>query len=375
MMIALFARASHTRAGSSDPSSSAYSVASKMANRSRAAAVVLAISSLCAVLSSATVTVNEPLAAGLSWSFYDASCPSVEGIVRWHVTEALRRDVGIAAGLIRIFFHDCFPQGCDASLLLSGSSSEQSELPNQTLRPEALKLIDDIRAAVHSACGPKVSCADITTLATRDAVVASGGPFFEVPLGRRDGFAPASRDLVGTLPAPFSDVPTLIESFKNRSLDTADLVALSGAHTVGRGHCGSFSDRLPPNADDTIDPVFRQKLAAKCANDPKGTVTQVLDVRTPNAFDNKYYFDLIAKQGLFKSDQGLMNHPATKRMATRFSLNQAAFFDQFSRSMVKMSQMDVLTGNAGEIRLNCAARNSRVSGLDAAGDEGLAADA
>jgi peroxidase len=65
---------------------------------------------LAAALSSATVTVNEPIVNGLSWSFYDASCPSVEGIVRWHVVDALRRDIGIAAGLIRIFFHDCFPQ-------------------------------------------------------------------------------------------------------------------------------------------------------------------------------------------------------------------------------------------------------------------------
>lgn len=201
----------------------------------------------------------------------------------------------------------------------------------------------------------------------------SGGPFFEVPLGRRDGLSPASSDLVGTLPAPSLDVPALMDSFKNRSLDTADLVALSGAHTVGLGHCSSFSDRLPPNEDDkTMDPAFRAKLAARCARDPDGnTVTQVLDVRTPDAFDNKYYFDLIAKQGLFRSDQGLMDHPATKRMATRFSLNQAAFFDQFSRSMVKMSQMDVLTGNAGEIRLNCAVPNPRRAAADESASSGL----
>jgi peroxidase len=208
----------------------------------------------------------------------------------------------------------------------------------------------------------------------------SGGPFFEVPLGRRDGLAPASRDLVFTLPGPDTAVPTLLGKFKNRSLDAVDLVALSGAHTVGRGHCSSFNSRLPPNGDDgTMAPAFRQTLAAKCAKDPNAA--QVLDVRTPNAFDNKYYFDLIAKQGLFKSDQGLMNDGNTNRTATRYALNQAAFFDQFSRSMVKMSQMDVLTGNAGEVRFNCAVPNARrvdiSSGqLDtAAGDEGLAADA
>ncbi|KAG8044624.1 hypothetical protein GUJ93_ZPchr0152g29209 [Zizania palustris] len=251
---------------------------------------------------------GEPVVDGLSWDLYDESCP-------W---------------------------GCDASVLLSGTNSEQLEAPNQTQRPSALKLIEDIRAAVHSACGPKVSCADITSLATRDAVVASGGPYFDVPLGRRDGLAPASSNLVFDLPAPVFDVPTLISSFNNRSLDKADLVALSGAHTIGLGHCSSFSDRLVPGAQPPMDPALVEKLKAKCAKDvPAGTVTQ----------------------GIFTSDQGLIEHPETKRMATRFALNQAAFFDQYSRSMVKMSQMQVLTGNAGEIRSNCAAPNARSSVL------------
>ncbi|BAF16251.1 peroxidase 12 [Oryza sativa Japonica Group] len=339
--------------------------------------VVLLISGLFAARCAAVVTTGEPVVAGLSWGFYDTSCPSVEGIVRWHVTEALRRDIGIAAGLVRIFFHDCFPQGCDASVLLTGSQSELGEIPNQTLRPSALKLIEDIRAAVHSACGAKVSCADITTLATRDAIVASGGPYFDVPLGRRDGLAPASSDKVGLLPAPFFDVPTLIQAFKDRNLDKTDLVALSGAHTIGLGHCGSFNDRFD-GSKPIMDPVLVKKLQAKCAKDvPVNSVTQELDVRTPNAFDNKYYFDLIAKQGIFKSDQGLIEDAQTNRTAVRFALNQAAFFDQFARSMVKMSQMDVLTGNAGEIRNNCAAPNRRSSDLlnAADDDQGFAADA
>ncbi|XP_040378859.1 peroxidase 12-like [Oryza brachyantha] len=343
-----------------------------------AMAVLLVSAALCAVRSAGVVTTGEPVVAGLSWGFYDTLCPPVEGIVRWHVAEALRRDIGIAAGLVRIFFHDCFPQGCDASVLLTGAQSEQNEIPNQTLRPSALKLIDDIRAAVHAACGPKVSCADITTLATRDAVVASGGPYFDVPLGRRDGTAPASSDKVGLLPAPFFTVPELIKSFKDRKLDKTDLVALSGAHTIGQGHCPSFSDRFD-GSKPVMEPKLLQKLQAKCAKDtPPGTVAQELDVRTPNVFDNKYYFDLIARQGLFKSDQGLIDDGDTNRTAIRFSLNQPAFFDQFARSMVKMSQMDVLTGNAGEIRANCARPNARSSAdiLTAAGDDqGFAADA
>ena len=52
-----------------------------------------------------------------------------------------------------------------------------------------------------------------------------------------------------------------------------------------------------------MDPKFAATLKAKCAKDvPPNTVKQPLDVRMPNVFDNKYYFDLIARQGLFKSD-------------------------------------------------------------------------
>ncbi|KAF8698078.1 hypothetical protein HU200_035591 [Digitaria exilis] len=332
-------------------------MASRSGSRSRVVAVLLLLLHAAISLSTTTpgtVRVNEePIADGLSWGFYNDSCPWVEDIVRWYVTEAVR--------LIRIFFHDCFPQA--RTSMIDIYVSAQLEVPNQTLRPEALKLIDDIRGALSDACGgPTVSCADITMLATRDAVAASGGPLFDVPLGRRDGLAPASSDLVGTLPAPVFDVPTLLEAFSNRSLDTADLVALSGAHTVGRGHCPSFSDRLPLNAD--MDPALRQKLAAKCGKDPNAE--QVLDVRTPNAFDNKYYFDLIA----------IRQAGALHRIATRFALNQAAFFDQFATSMLKMSQMDVLTGNNGEIRLNCALTNA-ASGIivKTTADEGHAADA
>lgn len=350
-----------------------------MASSRAASSVLVLLVALVCGAAAATLkvdTTGEAVANGLSFDFYDDSCPILEHIVEFLVDEAFSKDVGIAPALIRILFHDCFPQGCDASVLLNGTNSELLELPNQTLRPTALKLIDDIRAAAHAACGPIVSCADIISLATRDALVDAGGPSYDVPLGRRDGPAPASSDLVGTLPAPFFDVPTLIKSFGDRGLSVTDLVALSGAHSFGVAHCPAFSDRFTPVPDTNpiIDPKFAATLKAKCAKDvPAGTVTQNLDVRTPDVFDNKYYFDLIAKQGLFKSDQGLIVHPATNRTAIRFSLNQAAFFDQFAKSVVKMSQMDVLTGTQGEIRLRCAVPNKR-AGIETAADDGLAAE-
>jgi peroxidase len=113
---------------------------------------------------------DSPLANGLSYSFHADSCPNLVDIV-WPIVEsAVLGEIAIAAGLLRLFFHDCFPQGCDASVLLTGANSELDLPPNLTLQPRAIQLIEDIRVKVHAACGATVSCADILTLATRDAV-------------------------------------------------------------------------------------------------------------------------------------------------------------------------------------------------------------
>ncbi|KAI5001731.1 hypothetical protein ZWY2020_026381 [Hordeum vulgare] len=102
-----------------------------------------------------------PITRGLSFDFYKRSCPRAESIVRHFVRDAVRKDVGLAAGLLRLHFHDCFVQGCDASVLLDGSAP-----PNLTLRPSAFKAINDIRDRLERECrGAVVSCSDILALA------------------------------------------------------------------------------------------------------------------------------------------------------------------------------------------------------------------
>jgi peroxidase len=44
----------------------------------------------------------------LTPDYHDASCPNLQAMVRTAVEEALHEDMAIAAGLLRIFFHDCF---------------------------------------------------------------------------------------------------------------------------------------------------------------------------------------------------------------------------------------------------------------------------
>lgn len=238
-------------------------------------------------------------------------------------------------------------QGCDASILLE---PELSTGPNQSLQKTAVNLMEAIRGKVHAACGATVSCADIIALATRDAVALSGGPHIAMPLGRTDSLEGA--DDVSMLPGPFTTVDALLALFNTRALsDPADLVALSGGHTVGKTTDCDFI------RDDGGD--FTRALARQCK--ASASKTQVLDTVTPNVFDNKYFVALKARHGVFVSDQGLADHPRTSGLVSTFAANQTAFFAQFARSFVKMGN---IPGPKGEIRRNCFRPNSRGFSLD-----------
>ncbi|KAM7507924.1 hypothetical protein LguiA_018377 [Lonicera macranthoides] len=235
-------------------------------------------------------------------------------------------------------------QGCDASVLLDGSArgpGEQEALPNLTLRPGAFRIIDDLRHRAQEECGRIVSCADIVALAARDAVYLSGGPDYNIPLGRRDSLNFATvNETVANLPSPTSNANEILTSLANLNFDPTDVVALFGGPHYGQDLCQQPHGSLPPG---------------------NTTNTTVLDIRSPNAFDNKYYVDLMNRQGLFTSDQDLYTYRGTRGIVTSFAVNQTLFFEKFVFAMIKMGQLNVSIGTQGEIRGNCSARNFGIS--------------
>ncbi|CAL9232443.1 unnamed protein product [Arabidopsis halleri] len=301
--------------------------------------------------------------AQLKMGFYDQTCPYAEKIVEDVVNQHIHNAPSLAAGLIRMLFHDCFVRGCDGSILINATLSNQQveklAPPNLTVR--GFDFIDKVKSALESKCPGIVSCADIITLATRDSIVAIGGPTWNVPTGRRDGRISNFAEARNNIPPPFGNFTTLITLFGNQGLDVKDLVLLSGAHTIGVSHCSSFSNRLfnftgVGDQDPSMDSEYVDNLKSRrCLSLADNTTNVEMDPGSRNTFDLSYYRLVLKRRGLFESDAALTMNPAALAQVKRFAGgSEQEFFAEFSKSMEKMGRIGVKTGSDGEIRRTCA---------------------
>ncbi|KAF3789703.1 Peroxidase 66 [Nymphaea thermarum] len=230
----------------------------------------------------------------LSVSYYDSTCPQADELVYQAVKKAAMGDQKAPARLLRMFFHDCF--------------------------------------------------------------IRSGGPHWKVLKGRKDGRVSIAAE-TKELPPPNSTVTKLIQSFAKKGLSVGDLVALSGAHTLGVSRCTSFSSRINTgNVDPAMDSKFAMKLQGECSmlNAASGN-TVFLDA-TAVTFDNNYYKRLTRGKGVLTSDQDLYNDARTRELVNLYGRHKGLFFSEFAASMVRMGNIGV-EGEDGEVRLNCRVVN------------------
>ncbi|KAK3024544.1 hypothetical protein RJ639_043736 [Escallonia herrerae] len=235
----------------------------------------------------------------LDYGFYDRSCPHLPMIVRFGVWAAFRNETRIAASLLRLHFHDCF--------------------------------------------------------------VNSGGPYWPVSLGRRDGLTASQQAANERLPSPFEPLENITAKFTANGLDLKDVVVLSGAHTIGYAQCFTFKRRLfnfkgSGKPDPTLDFSLLSNLQSNCPNlDGSNSKLNPLDVSTGYMFDNSYYKNLVSNTGLLESDQALMGNPSTAAIVNDYSTYPFHFANDFAVSMMKLGNIEVLTGQAGQIRKRCGA--------------------
>ncbi|KAL6610442.1 hypothetical protein ACP70R_040411 [Stipagrostis hirtigluma subsp. patula] len=308
--------------------------------------------------------------AVLQVGFYRPTCPIAEDVVLEEMRLILQEDPTLAPSLLRMHYHDCFVQGCDASIMLRSrkGKAERDALPNRSMR--GYDAIERIKARLETLCPLTVSCADIIAIAARDAVYLSKGPWYDVETGRRDGGVAVAEYVENDLPPPDSNIVDVKTFFSVKSLDSKDIAVLFGCHTIGTSHCGPIQQRLynftgRMDQDPSLDPAYAAQLKKLCpppaagAGDAslgdEGKTKVPLDPGSNYTFDLSYYRHVLATGGVFRSDRSLLDDPVTRGYVEKVAnaTSPDEYYADFAVAMVKMGRTDVLEGELGEIRPTC----------------------
>lgn len=156
---------------------------------------------------------------------------------------------------------------------------------------------------------PKITYADLYQLAGVVAVEVTGGPTIEFVPGRKDSKVSTKE---GRLPDATKGSPHLRDIFYRMGLTDKDIVALSGAHTLGRAH---------PERSGFEGPWTKEPLK----------------------FDNSY-FQLILEgesEGLLQlpTDKALAEDPAFRPFVDLYAKDEDAFFRDYAASHKKLSEL------------------------------------
>ncbi|XP_057470257.1 L-ascorbate peroxidase 3-like [Actinidia eriantha] len=165
---------------------------------------------------------------------------------------------------------------------------------------------------------PKISYADLYQLAGVVAVEVTGGPTIDFVPGRMDSIVSPEE---GRLPDAKQGPPHLKDVFYRMGLSDKDIVALSGAHTLGRAH-------------------------------PERSGFEGAWTKDPLKFDNSYFVELLNKEseeGLLKlpTDEALVEDPKFRCYVEIYAKDEEAFFADYAASHKKLSELGFTPSSSG----------------------------
>jgi len=144
-------------------------------------------------------------------------------------------------------------------------------------------------------------------------------------------------------------------------------VVLLGAHTVGVTHCskikktrlysyGGKTGATDPSLHQDDAQVYKKYVCPNTAASDNNIL--YLDAQSSvSRLDNSYYKRLQGRHGVLSVDQNLYaNGTSTKWHVDRLA-NTNDFYWLFPKTLVKLGEINVLTGTQGEVRRVCSRFN------------------
>ncbi|PON73199.1 Ascorbate peroxidase [Parasponia andersonii] len=189
----------------------------------------------------------------------------------------------------------------------------------------ALKLLQPIKEKYSG-----LTYADLFQLASATAVEEAGGPKIPMKYGRIDVSGPEQCPEEGRLPAagPPSPADHLREVFYRMGLNDKEIVALSGAHTLGR----SRPERSGWGKPET-------KYTKDGPGAPGGQSWTVKWLK----FDNSYFKDIKERKDedllVLPTDAILFDDPSFRVYAEKYAEDQEAFFKDYAEAHAKLSNL------------------------------------
>ncbi|KAK1402890.1 Peroxidase [Heracleum sosnowskyi] len=305
---------------------------------------------------------------GLREDYYAKTCPSFDKILLETITPKQSSNPTTAAAVLRVFFHDCFVEGCDGSVLINPAPSGPSERDNPLnldLPGDAFDVIVRVKTAMELSCPGVVSCSDILAASARHLIKQVGGPFYKVLLGKKDGKVSKAANVDHNLVDEKQNFDTMYAPFEKKGFTVRDMVVLlGGGHTIGFAHCSRFASRIfkfspTQDIDPSLNPSFAKRLKTLCADYvAKPDLAAFLDPLSPGKFDNNFFSNIMRGLDLLPSDHMLLTDPRSKPIVEEYAKDSNKFFADFAQAMEKLNVLGVKTGAEGEIRTNCFAFNT-----------------
>ncbi|XP_038900655.1 L-ascorbate peroxidase, cytosolic-like [Benincasa hispida] len=168
----------------------------------------------------------------------------------------------------------------------------------------AVNLLEPIKEQV-----PILSYGDFYQLAGVVAVEVTGGPEIPFHPGREDKPEPPPE---GRLPDAVKGCDHLRDVFYTMGLSDQDIVALSGAHTLGKAHKDRSGFEGPWTTNHLV-------------------------------FDNSYFKELLSPNtpGLLKlpSDEALLSDPVFRPLVEKYAADEDAFLADYAEAHLKLSEL------------------------------------